>query len=68
MATPVPVNREPWFGVLDLQKGKQIFHSEADLKEKIGVQRRVLRSQSWPEPVLFGRSRSRCEGPAPAPP
>ena len=46
MATPVPVNREPWFGVLDSQKGKKIFHSEADLKEKIGVQRRVLRSRS----------------------
>ena len=23
---------------------------------------------SFAEPVLFGRSRSRCEGPAPAPP
>ena len=25
----------------------------------------VLRSRSRSEPVLFGRSRSRCEGPAP---
>ena len=56
--------------MLDSQKGEKIFHSEADLKEKIGVQRRVLRSRSvflTGSGYFFSPAPTPAATPAPAP-